>query len=148
MPHFTIRDGAGIFPWAVAFVLVALLPALPVLIVAQASVAWTAFMLALIYAVVFGLPVVLAFRVKRWTHLGAAIAGGFLVGIVPVFVFGLVVGTSTPSGMAVWADAIPSIGLVLAIFGGFGAAGGLVFWLTLRWFGVLIADQATPPPRA
>jgi len=36
---------------------------------------------------------------------------------------------------------------LMGIFGGFGAVGGLVFWLTLRWSGVLTVDAVGPALR-
>ena len=105
---------------------------------AGASLAWPRralvyfLLIAFGHAVVFGLPTALYCRRRGWTHVLAAIAGGFLVGAVPIGLYlagsTLVDGTPTAANLLVCLKAAGVGGLL-------GAPGGLAFWLTLRAFG-------------
>lgn len=92
-----------------------------------------AFGVSLAIAVVVGIPVALLYRARGWTNLVGALIGGFLVGLLPYFLFFLV---------AFSPDALSDVKLE-AILGGYGAFGALVFWLTLRSFGALPSKTLT-----
>jgi hypothetical protein len=147
------------FPWIAAILLGALAPALIVAgLSANLVVLPLAFAVTLAHSIILGLPVALLYRARRWTRLGAVIAGAFLIGAIPG---GLVTwpmrpslkGTASVDGITTMIDGVPTLagwlGYLesLAIFGAYGAAGGFVFWLTLRWSGVLTVTypEATRP---
>jgi len=73
-----------IFPWVAAVLFGALVPALIVAgFSAEIMVLPWAFAITLGHSLILGLPIALVYRAIRWTHLTAAIAGGFLIGAVP-----------------------------------------------------------------
>jgi hypothetical protein len=85
------------------------------------------FGMALVIAIVVGLPVALLYRWRGWTNLIGVVVGGFLIGMLPYCLFFLI--AFSPSAL--------SDVKVEAILGGYGAFGALVFWLTLRTFRAL-----------
>src|ERR1700710_389909 len=135
---------ARILPWICGFLFGALAPAVIVTWFMGITFFPFAFAITLGHAIILGLPVVLLYRAKQWKRLDATLAASFLIGAIP-------------AGMATWPTdsspatktsipGIPDISAVegwigyfegLAFFGGFGAVGGLVFWITLQRFGVL-----------
>jgi hypothetical protein len=140
---------AGVFvPALVASVLLADLTLLP-------GVAT----ITLIYTVLLGLPVALVYRRMRWTRLSAALAGGFLIGAVPLSIADwplhrspgemTTIGAGTSNGVVTSINGIPTLAgwlqylaFDVAAAGGLGALGAFAFWLTLRLSGVLnLADQ-------
>ena len=146
------------FPWIAAFLLSALAPAL---IVAGGSASLKilplAFGIALGHAIVPGVPVALWFRARQWKRLSAVLLGAALIGAIPVGLFAWPINPATKSasvgGVTTIIDGVPTLAgwlnylKLMGIFGGFGVVGGLVFWLTLRWSGVLTVDPAGPAPR-
>ena len=121
--------------WALALLLAALASAL------AAGAFWGLSLIGLAvtllvtigHAVLFGLPVALYFRRRGWMHrLPAAIAGGVLVGAIPIGV--LTAGSLVLNGM-VTASNLKKCLEIAGIGGALGAPGGLAFWLTLRAFG-------------
>jgi hypothetical protein len=136
-------------PWIAAVLFGALAPTLIVSSVsADVRILPLAFAVTLGHSVMLGLPVALFFRAKRWTRLRAVLVGAFLIGAIP---FGIL---SLPFGGAASVNGIPTIvngfptlaGWLsymrsLAIAGALGASGGFVFWVTLRYCGVLVASD-------
>jgi hypothetical protein len=86
------------------------------------------------HAVIFGVPAALFFRRQGWTSPWAALAGGFVIGVVPLEVYVLINGVGTWSG---WREHIE----FTAVLGGFGAGGAFAFWLTLKLFGLVAPRQ-------
>jgi hypothetical protein len=86
---------------------------------------------ALVIAIVIGVPVALIYRWRGWTNPIAVLIGGFLIGVLPYCLFFLI--DFSPVALS---DFKP-----IAMFGGYGASGALVFWLTLRAFGALPAAR-------
>ncbi|MDB5411450.1 MAG: hypothetical protein JWL84_6362 [Rhodospirillales bacterium] len=143
-------------PWIGAILLGALVPAL---IVAgqsgQIAVLPIAFAVTLGHSVVLGLPIALVYRAKLWIRPSAAIAGGFLIGMIPgawiawpmslsLHTRGSVDGIPTIiDGVPTWAGWGQYVEF-LGMLGSFGAIGGLVFWVVLKWCGTL--EIATPRP--
>jgi hypothetical protein len=84
------------------------------------------------HAVLFGLPTALYFRRRRWTHVLAAVAGGFVVGALPI---GLFLAGSTLFDGSMSARRLLQCLEIAGTGGALGAPGGLAFWLTLRAFG-------------
>jgi hypothetical protein len=135
---------ARIWPWICAFLLGALAPAV---VVACLMGIWAfplAFAITLGHAIILGLPVALLYRAKRWTRLEATLAGSFLIGAIPRSILNWP--TDFSPGTTTSIAGIPDITAVqgwidyfegFAVFGGFGAVGGLVFWITLQRFGIL-----------
>lgn len=146
-------------PWIAAILLGALAPALIVAgLSAKIMILPWVFAITLGHSIVFGLPVALLYRAKRWTRLSAAVVGAFLIGAIPSGIFAWpmslsIRGMESVDGVTTIIDGIPTFAgwlrylESLAISGGFGAAGGLVFWLTLKWCGVLavIDPKSTGP---
>ena len=143
-------------PWIAAVLLGALAPAL---IVAGLStnlmVLPFAFAVTLGHSMLLGLPVALFYRGKGWTHLGAAMVGAFVIGAIPVGIFAWPVSpslrtTASVDGVTTILDGVPTLAgwlgyvKMLAMFGALGAAGGLVFWLTLRCSGALAVTCPQP----
>src|SRR5437867_459384 len=70
--------------WNGALLLGALVPASLAAALAQTvTVLPVAFVITMGHATILGLPAALVYRAARWTHLGAAIAGGFIIGMIP-----------------------------------------------------------------
>jgi hypothetical protein len=156
------------FPWIAAILLGALAPALlgalvPALMGAGLSASIMilpmAFGITLGHAILLGLPVALFYRAKQWKRVSAAIIGAALIGAIPVGILAWPLNPSsktmaTDDDVATIIDGVPTLAgwlnylNELGTFGGLGAVGGLVFWLTLRWSGELIApDPVKPQPR-
>jgi hypothetical protein len=114
------------------------------------SLARTTFIMAIVHALLLGLP--LFFLVRSKGRIGAAISalGGFIVGAVPFGILTLISmigvqhassggrptvinGVLTPAGWTEYAYTVGAIGLL-------GVSGGLIFWLTMRICGQ-IADR-------
>jgi len=131
------------FPWIAAALFGALVPAVIVAgLLQDVRLLPAAFAITLGHAVIFGLPIALLFRARRWTRLSAVLASAFLVGAIPL---GLPTSLRGPpaEGLADW---LAEIWPVWA-FGLLGAIGGFVFWLTLRSCGLLGAVPETPSRR-
>lgn len=88
---------------------------------------FSAFGVSLAIAVIVGVPVALLYRARGWTNLIGVMIGGFLIGVLPYWLFFLIV----------FSAAALSDFRLIAMFGGYGALGALVFWLTLRTCGAL-----------
>jgi hypothetical protein len=88
---------------------------------------FSAFGVSLAIAAVVGVPVALFYRARGWTNLIGVLIGGFLIGLLPYCVFFLI--AFSPAALSDFR--------LIAMFGGYGAFGALVFWLTLRIFGAL-----------
>ena len=105
-----------------------------------AGAAWGLSLTALIFslpvtighALIFGLPAALYFRRRSWTHALAAMAGGFVVGAVPI---GLLSVYSTLFYGPTTARTLLANLQIVGMCGALGVPGGLAFWLTLRAFG-------------
>jgi len=82
---------------------------------------------ALAISVIVGVPVALLYRSRGWTSLIGVLIGGFLIGILPYCLFFLIM--FSPDALSDFA--------VIAMFGGYGALGAVVFWFALRSFGAL-----------
>lgn len=82
----------------------------------------SAFAVALVHAVVFGVPVALLYRARGWTNLVGVAFGGFLIGMLPLSLFAAIA----------LAPSVLSEFVFFAMLGGYGALGALTFWLTLR----------------
>jgi hypothetical protein len=135
---------ARIWPWACAFLLGALAPAVIVTCFMGIAAFPLAFAITLGHAIILGLPVALFYRAKQWTRLEATLAGSFLIGAAPAGIVNWPTDFSPATRTSI--PGIPDVSAVegwiqyaeaLAFFGGFGAVGGLVFWITLKRFGVL-----------
>ncbi len=136
-------------PWIAGILLGALAPALIVALLSQKiMILPLAFAVTLGHSIVLGLPAALFYRARRWTRLSTAIAGAFLIGATPYGIFAWPMSLSSKTqasfdGVPTIIDGIPTLagwfayleGLVA--FGGLGAVGGLVFWSTMRWSGLL-----------
>jgi hypothetical protein len=88
---------------------------------------FSAFSVGLAVAVIVGVPVALLYRSRGWNNLIGVLIGGFLIGILPYCLFFLIM--FSPEALSDFA--------LIAMFGGYGAFGALVFWFTLRKFGAL-----------
>jgi hypothetical protein len=156
-----MRNLVRALPWIGAVFFGALIPALVVtVLLADFTLFPVAFIITLGHAIVFGLPVALLYRELRWTRLSAALAGGFLIGAIPFSIFEWPIRPNP--GERVWINGvITSINGIptasgwlgylafVAVAGGFGAVGGLVFWLTFWSSGALkIAEPAALVPSA
>jgi hypothetical protein len=84
------------------------------------------------HALLLGLPAAIYCQHRRWTHVFAAIAGGFLVGATPMGLYA--VGWYVFKGAVTGSTLLSSL-RAAGIGGLLGAPGGLAFWLTLRAFG-------------
>lgn len=142
-------------PWITALLLSALAPALIMAgFSASLRILPIAFGISLGHAIVLGVPVALWFRAKQWKRPSAALLGAALIGAIPVGLFAWPINPSTKSasvgGVTTIIDGVPTLAgwlnylQLLGMFGILGAAGGLAFWLTLRWSGVLTVDPAGP----
>ncbi len=84
----------------------------------------SAFCGALAIAVILGVPAALLYRSRGWNSLMGVLIGGFLIGILPYCLFFLI--TFSPEALSDFS--------LIAMFGGYGAFGALIFWLILRKF--------------
>jgi hypothetical protein len=84
------------------------------------------------HALIVGLPAALYFRRRGWRHVLAAMAGGFVVGAVPIGL--LLVWATLFDGPATTRTLLACLEIA-ATAGGLGIPGALAFWLTLRAFG-------------
>jgi hypothetical protein len=147
---------ARIYPWICAFSFGALAPTLLAVCFLGIALFPLVFGITLGHALILGLPIALLFRAMHWTRLVAALAASFLIGATPIGILAWPVDFSTGTGASV--DGIPTVidGIptatgwlhycgILGVFGGFGAVGGLVFWLTLKYFGVLKTTDPSNP---
>ena len=104
------------------------------------------------HAAIFGLPAGLLFLNRKWTSPWAALAGGFVIGVVPIEVY--LEFSSISSGVNSWSSSGPTMvnGVrtwsgwmehiqFMSVLGGFGAGGAFAFWLTLKFFGVVEPRQ-------
>lgn len=89
---------------------------------------FSAFGVSLAMAIIVGVPVALLYRSRGWTNLIGVLIGGFVIGVLPYCLFFLIV----------FSPAALSDLRLIATFGGYGAFGALVFWLTLRTCGALL----------
>lgn len=102
------------------------------------------FAVALAHAVLLGLPLFLFLNWMGWANALSAILAGFAIGSIPIGVFFWLL-RNTDSGSSSWSGETPTMveGVLtlagwieyaetLALFGGFGAIGGLAFWLVLK----------------
>jgi hypothetical protein len=133
-----------IWPWICAFLFGALAPAVIVACLFDFAFFPIAFAITLGHAIILGLPVALLYRAKQWRRLDATLAASFLIGAIPAGIATWPTDSSPATKTSI--AGIPDISAVegwigyfegLAFFGGFGAVGGLVFWITLQRFGVL-----------
>jgi len=116
------------------------------------TLARTVFVIALAHALVLGLPLFLLLRSLRNVGIITCALGGFLVAAVPSGVLALtsmsglqsasvggrptvINGVITLAGWIEYAQTVGFIGL-------FGTAGGLTFWLVLRWSGQMIGKPS------
>ncbi len=84
------------------------------------------------HALIVGLPAALYFRRRGWRHVLAAMAGGFVVGAVPIGL--LLVWAALFDGPATTRTLLACLEIA-GTAGGLGIPGGLAFWLTLKAFG-------------
>ena len=84
------------------------------------------------HALIFGLPAALYFRRRGWTHVLAAMTGGFMVGAVPI---GLLLVYGTLFDGPATARKLQACLEIAGTGGALGVPAGLAFWLTLRAFG-------------
>ena len=104
------------------------------------------------HAALFGVPSGLLFRHRGWTSPWAALAGGFVIGVVPIEIY--LESSGNPSGVNSWSSAGPTMvnGVrtwagwlehiqFMSVLGGFGAGGAFAFWLTLKFFGLVEPRQ-------
>ena len=104
------------------------------------------------HAVIFGVPAALLFRHRGWTSPWAALAGGFVIGVVPLEVY--LAFTEASANVNTWSSSGPTMvnGVrtwsgwmehiqFMSVLGGFGAGGAFAFWLTLKFFGVVEPRQ-------
>ena len=136
---------AKVLPVVEAFIVAA---AIPALLVGLFAWSWSVFLVALMitsaHAVLLGLPLFLLLQMRGWVNVISAVAGGFLIGVLPVAAFTwplrypelqtsawagnygqtMVDGVPTLAGWQQYFDAA-------LFFGGFGASAGLAFWAYL-----------------
>jgi hypothetical protein len=144
------------FPWTAAILLGALAPAMIVAgLSANIVVLPMAFGITIAHSIVLGLPAALLYRAKQWKRVSAAMIGAALIGAIPVGLFAWPINpslrtTASVDGVTTIIDGIPTLAgwlgylKLLGMFGSLGAAGGLVFWLTLRGAGVLTVTDLGP----
>lgn len=145
--------------WIAAVLLGALAPALTVAVLSLSTVVLPiAFAITLGHSIILGLPLAFLYRARRWTRLSTVIAGAFLIGATPVGLVAWPISlssrtTASVDGVATIIDGVPTLAgwlgylKLLGMFGGLGAVGGLVFWLTLRWSGVpMMTDSNSSKP--
>lgn len=117
------------------------------------------FIVALVHAVVLGLPLFLALRSRSSVGIVACALGGFGIGAVGIALLGLlgmfgngsynastggvptiVHGVPTLAGLVEYAASVGQMGLV-------GLTGGLTFWLAMRLSGQLTAQRNAEEPQ-
>jgi len=130
---------------AVAVLLAAQIPAV---IFAVGGGQWIiltyAFAIALAHAVLLGLPLFLFLNWLGWANALSAVLAGFVIGSIPIGILFWRL-SNNDTGSSSWSGQTPTMidGVVtvngwieyaeiLAQFGGFGAIGGLAFWLVLK----------------
>lgn len=154
-----LRQAASCFA---AFVFAALFVAFSLAIVFSigASLNWFAtnlsfiFCIALVHAVVLGLPLFLLLRHWRWVNAFSSVGAGFLVGTTGIFFLTL---GQFDSGSSSSVNNVPHVingvltaaGWVsylkfLAFFGVLGAFAGFVFWCILKWSGGAVSAEKVP----
>lgn len=106
------------------------------------------FVVALFHAVVFGLPVYFMARSLHFTHWLVSLAGGFLIGALPIAICGWpdpgtgnyqvwdgekMVDHFVIIGLSIHAEYVHFLGVVCEM-GFCGTAGGFAAWLVWRYF--------------
>jgi hypothetical protein len=147
-------------PWIAAFLLGALAPAALFAAISgkPAQTLPLAFAVTLGHALILGAPVTLLYRSRRWDRLWAAVAGAAVIGMIPVGVLTWPFdpssrGSASVNDVVQWVDGIPTLAgwmsyaELLAQLGVLGAIGGLVFWSTLRYCGLIpgVAQRSFRP---
>ena len=111
-----------------------------------------AVMVTATHAVIFGVPAAVFFRRRGWTSPWAALAGGFVIGVVPLEVYLWLTeassnvntwsssGATMVNGVRTWSGWMEHIEF-MSVIGGFGAGGAFAFWLTLKYFGLVEPRQ-------
>ncbi len=112
------------------------------LLTASARLIPIAFLVALVHTLFLGLPTAALLWRTKGLHFALAVLLGFALGSVGIAVFAFDVGSTTTSSIggvpaivdgtrtaAGWVGYLRTV----AAFGGYGALGGAVFWLWLRW---------------
>ena len=104
------------------------------------------------HAAIIGVPAAVLFRRRGWTSPWAALAGGFVIGVVPLEIYLWLTeassnvntwsssGPTMIDGVRTWAGWMEHIEF-MAVMGGFGAGGAFAFWLTLKFFGLVEPRQ-------
>ncbi|HKY87317.1 MAG TPA: hypothetical protein VJL90_11200 [Pseudorhodoplanes sp.] len=133
-----------------AFLLAALAPAFAMAVL-SVQLAPITFYISLGHAVLLGLPLFFLFRERRWTSVFSSVAGGFVVGAIPI---GFLAWPFWPgSGSSSSVNNVPLIinGMPTAagwlsyfqnliFFASFGALAGFVFWLVLKLSGSMAPE--------
>jgi hypothetical protein len=133
---------------AEALLVAMLAPALVIaLVTRQFAAAIPIAMVSAAHAIVLGVPVFLFLRWRGWANAFTSVIGGALVGAGPVALL-LFPGGNRFAGSSASVGGVPTMvnGVAteagwngyfntLKIFGAFGAASGLLFWLYLWWRG-------------
>ena len=84
------------------------------------------------HALLLGVPAALIYRQQGWRHPVATVAGGFLIGALPI---GSVIALGAEKSTSLrW---LLSVLEVVAACGGLGALGAAAFWLVLKISGTL-----------
>ena len=151
-PRRALRQRARIVravKWIVAVLLGATVPAaLVTFALDSAGFFPPAVALTLSHAVILGLPLALLYRRLQWRSLAFALAGGFLVGVLPIGVYLWPLDASIGgnawtgatqtllNGVPTWAGWIEYL-QILGGFGCLGALGAVAFWATLKVTGEL-----------
>ncbi|WP_300300411.1 hypothetical protein [Ferrovibrio sp.] len=106
------------------------------------GIAAFAFAVAFSHAVLLGIPLFLLVQARGLFNFFSAVAGGFLIGILPlgilIFPINISGGSSSIDGVLMISDGLPTYAGWMGYFetilisGLFGALGGFAFWLTLK----------------
>jgi hypothetical protein len=135
---------AGVFRWVGAVLFGVLVPALIYTAydfdIDTLPLAYT---VALLHAVLLGLPAAVVFNARNWTTLATAVGAGFLIGAAPGSVLTLPLGltSETIDGVPLVFDGVVTAAgwlqylEVLAVLGGLGATGGATAWVVFRLCG-------------